>query len=236
MDAHRIRSRLRETVSAINAEEKMAHAETLKNGKAGVGGLIRQNREVHARRPQALEGFANTGIETGVDQRMVPIPREEVGKRLLEIRFRRFRTECPANQKRNSVADIRVDQVVGEWATSHIGTGSVDGFRQVAFGIDQRAVEVENGECRFQLVSCPFHGEKSQRRLLLATSTCDRVALAGVARRRCAGRRRSPGRANEFLDGNTAGIMPAKETLSTVGSAGLLNPLFRQPGTPQTLP
>src|SRR5258708_15319544 len=55
-----------------------------------------------------------------------------------------FRSQNSTDQHGGAVADIGGDQVVRDRRQSHVFPGRVHGMRQVEFGIDEGAVEVEN--------------------------------------------------------------------------------------------
>src|SRR5450759_1185743 len=121
-----------------------AHAEPVQDRAADAHRLVGEHGHPLAAIAQPVQRFAHAGIQRGVVQVVLAIVFQEEFERLLDFQFAGLRAHRPADQHRGAVAHVGVDALVIERAHAHMGTRGVDGVRQVQFGIDQRAVQVED--------------------------------------------------------------------------------------------
>jgi hypothetical protein len=94
---------------------------------------------------EAVKGFADAGVEVGGVQHVLAVVGEEVVQGAFEVVVGES-GEGSADERGGAFAYVGVDDLVGEGRLVELGSGGVDGVHEVAAGVDQGAVEVEDQE------------------------------------------------------------------------------------------
>ena len=87
--------------------------------------------------------FADAGIERRGVEHVLAIIIEKIAQSAGQLIFADAGKNA-ADQRGRAVADIRINQLVVKRRKSHPGASGVHGIGEVAFGIDQGSVQIED--------------------------------------------------------------------------------------------
>ena len=106
-------------------------------------GLVGEDRHRDRLGIQPVERFPNAGIKRGRIQHVIAIIFQEKLVRLAMLLVAEVR-QSAANQHGRSIAHVSRNDIVRQRRKIFPGARGVHGIGQIALGIDQRAVQVEN--------------------------------------------------------------------------------------------
>ena len=146
-DAHRVWLLALKTVAAIHMAKMAGHAQFLDDAAADAHGLVGVDRHGHSF--ERVERFADAGIQNSVVEFMRGIIFDEKFQAEQAIFFGGVAAQGSRDQCRRALSDVAENLVVRQRISAQFRKGCVDGKGQIEFGIDQRAVQIEDQRADF---------------------------------------------------------------------------------------
>lgn len=138
----RIRFFGRETIAAVNSAKIFREAEPFQNAPADADRFVREDG--HWKRRKLLERFGNARVSAGGVHFVVFVVAEEILQSTLAFLFAGAAPQRASDELRRAVADVAGDGVLVQFFAAHLAEHRIDGENQVALGIDEGAVQVED--------------------------------------------------------------------------------------------
>ena len=140
--AQRIRFFCFKAVTAVDGAKIFREAQALENTDADAHRLVRQDG--HRISGEMFERFGHARVGAGIVHFVIFVITQEKFKRALAILAGGTFTQSLSDELGRTATDIASDGVLVKFFATHFPQHGVDGENQVALGIDECAVEVEN--------------------------------------------------------------------------------------------